>query len=43
MQPFEEMGEKAVEMLFRLMRKKTAHEHLVLSTELIRRASCKRI
>lgn len=43
MQPFEEMGEKAVELLFRLMRKKTAHEHLVLGTELIRRASCRRI
>ncbi len=43
MQPFEEMGEKAVEMLFRLMKKKTGNEHLVLGTELVRRSSCRRI
>lgn len=43
LQPFEEMGEKAVEMLFRLMRKNSANEHLVLGTELVRRASCKRV
>lgn len=40
-QPFEEMGEQAVEMLFRLMRKKTAHEHRMLETELMVRESSK--
>lgn len=42
-QPFSEMGEKAVELLLKLIKKKTANEHWVLETHLLKRESCKPI
>ena len=40
MQPKKEMAQKSIELLFDLLNKKGNHQHIVLDTKLIERASC---
>jgi LacI family transcriptional regulator len=42
-QPGQWMGEKSVEILFNLIKKKGKHQHIVLETELLERESCKKL
>jgi LacI family transcriptional regulator len=42
-QPIEQMGERSVDVLFDLIRKKKEHQHIVFETELLERESCKRL
>lgn len=42
-QPGEYMGEKSVEILFNLIKKKGNHRHIILETKLLERESCKKL
>ncbi|MCT4606899.1 MAG: LacI family transcriptional regulator [Marinisporobacter sp.] len=42
-QPVKEMGEKSIEILLDLIKKKKKHTHMFFDTELIKRESCKRL
>ncbi|SHJ72813.1 LacI family DNA-binding transcriptional regulator [Paramaledivibacter caminithermalis] len=42
-QPGEYMGEKSVEILFDLIKKKGDHRHIILETKLLERESCKKL
>ncbi|MCT4620344.1 MAG: LacI family transcriptional regulator [Marinisporobacter sp.] len=42
-QPVEEMGQKSIEILLDLIKKKKKHTHMVFDTELLMRESCKKL